>query len=103
MSKTTEDRELSIRNQLCHDFRIARRNQYITIASHDQGRRAHGRKRLRCVKIYGGLKLQICRLKRSWSFELPLHLPLNLVDVCCKILWFVSYGPDAPRRVCGIE
>ena len=42
-------------------------------------------------------------MKRSWSFELPLHLPLNLVDVCGKILWVVSYGPDAPRGLCGIE
>src|ERR1700730_12403659 len=103
MSKTTEDHELSIGNQLCHDFRIARRNQYVTIASHDQGRRAHGRKRLRRVKIDEGLELQICCMKRSWSFELPLHLPLNLVDVGGKIFWFVSYGPDAPRRVRGIE
>src|SRR6266403_549213 len=103
MSKTTEDHKLRIGNQLCHDFRIARRNQYITIASHDQGWRAHGRKRLRRVKIDEGLELQIRCMKRSWSFELPLHLPLNLVGVCGKILWFVSYGPDAPRGVCEIE
>src|SRR5258708_2437446 len=103
MGKATEDHELRIRNQLRHDFRIARRNQYITIASHDQGWRAHGRKRLRRIKIDEGLELQIRCMKRSWSFELPLHLPLNRVGVCGKILWFVSYGPDAPRRVHGIE
>src|SRR3979409_2644189 len=100
MSKTTEDHELRIGNQLCHDFRIARRNQYITIASHDQGRRAHGRKRLRRVKIDEGLELQICCMKRSWSFELPLHLPLHLVGGCGKILWVLSQSTAAQRRDC---
>src|SRR5450631_1465749 len=42
-------------------------------------------------------------MKRSWSFELPLHLPLDLVDVGGKVLGFVSYGPDAPCRGRSIQ
>src|SRR5712664_657321 len=46
MGKARQDHELSIGNQLRQDFGIARRDQYIAIASHDQGRRVYGRKLL---------------------------------------------------------